>query len=890
MAAIRHTLQRDIFLPQDERLIEVVHVITTDEPIQVYIHKVKKIDKDNYKKRQSWILTDLKFADGKNSKIDVPEFDLHFEKPYKWIASNVTEKTNFIACLWKLSQRYLKQLKKPDFINVNPELLEEHVTLDTARSEHQVEEMGVAEDYQALSSREEADLERMMNECEYAIGNAEAFVERLANDLSVLDGANIHSIIESQQKVADLMTLLDESLKDINSLEKSLDSYDDKLERVRAHMEVMEQKDSMIQIQRQNHQKLISCLNEVTSSLDISEKNQKALQETQIGTLKGFRDCKEASRALQTAMKTELPPGLEKLQAVSDQRQLLSSLQETFSKRLAKHLNGIFIHQGNEMSENLATGQLCLPKHSGYHKELRPYSELMQWLKWADKDAYYKLSKVYIDSISKLYERELQEFFEKARQALQFKPKSTDGKRHGLGKEGKGSTGDLSKLGTRSGKLSSLQDTRGSDQDLTGRQKFDVVFSQILSNLNPVCKDEQDFATEFFGYTEGIDPEIDEFDGGFMSRHKKIESLMSVLFSTLEQELRNFISFSEKMDSFFSVFMLVRISHDVLSQSQTNKSSASYLHLILANCLVEVKRKFDFYIDAQEQSVKETKVSKRGRCGILGFVKDFEIFAEQAETVFKGSERRRDLDKAYSRLMIAQHSAIHRVAIEHQKTPRDVVIFGSVTLAVLLACMCALVLYSDRGLEQENSRSSVVISKESPRPRENSIVWGIVKVRTIDNPHHFGVHKFMNIIMYGIPHYEYVWALERLNVFISGLVNSDRAHFFEGVQALVGQGVKEEEVGYQMAFNKQELRKVIKEYPNKEVKKGLDSLYKKVEKTLCEETNLMQVVWHSFQEEFIRQYKHIDDMIRRCYGGSNVSLEFSIEDVLKYFSEIAQSH
>lgn len=79
-------------------------------------------------------------------------------------------------------------------------------------------------------------------------------------------------------------------------------------------MEVMEQKDSMIQIQRQNHQKLISCLNEVTSSLDISEKNQKALQETQIGTLKGFRDCKEASRALQTAMKTELPPGISFIQ------------------------------------------------------------------------------------------------------------------------------------------------------------------------------------------------------------------------------------------------------------------------------------------------------------------------------------------------------------------------------------------------------------------------------------------------------------------------------------------------------------------------------------------------------------------------------------------------
>lgn len=58
---------------------------------------------------------------------------------------------------------------------------------------------------------------------------------------------------------------------------------------------------------------------------------------------------------------------------------------------------------------------------------------------------------------------------------------------------------------------------------------------------------------------------------------------------------------------------------------------------------------------------------------------------------------------------------------------------------------------------------------------------------------------------------------------------------------MVARGVKEEEVGYQLAYNKQELRKAIKEYPGKEVKKGLDNLYKKVEKHLCEEENLLQV-------------------------------------------------
>jgi hypothetical protein len=38
--------------------------------------------------------------------------------------------------------------------------------------------------------------------------------------------------------------------------------------------------------------------------------------------------------------------------------------------------------------------------------------------------------------------------------------------------------------------------------------------------------------------------------------------------------------------------------------------------------------------------------------------------------------------------------------------------------------------------------------------------------------------------------------------------------FFEGVENKISSGVKPEEVGYQLAFSKQELRKVIKEYQN----------------------------------------------------------------------------
>ncbi len=50
--------------------------------------------------------------------------------------------------------------------------------------------LGAESDYQALTPKEETDLESLMSQCEFAISNAESFAEQLAGDLSVLDGVS----------------------------------------------------------------------------------------------------------------------------------------------------------------------------------------------------------------------------------------------------------------------------------------------------------------------------------------------------------------------------------------------------------------------------------------------------------------------------------------------------------------------------------------------------------------------------------------------------------------------------------------------------------------------------------------------------------------------------
>lgn len=80
------------------------------------------------------------------------------------------------------------------------------------------------------------------------------------------------------------------------------------------------------------------------------------------------------------------------------------------------------------------------------------------------------------------------------------------------------------------------------------------------------------------------------------------------------------------------------------------------------------------------------KVPKGGKCGILNCVTMFGEFAERAESIIMGGDRRSELDKAYTVLIDSVFTTIERVAKEHAKTPPNVIRFGQ-TNRLWLQCM-----------------------------------------------------------------------------------------------------------------------------------------------------------------------------------------------------------
>ena len=900
MAGIQLRLQKELFAPNDEQLFAMAHCFKLDRggalreksgrtsgvtaggrrkeiylcilnegnpqqqpQFNINICEVKGSEKRNDlpKRKRTWALRELnlidaKFVkDSKDSKDgsgtdfldNTGDFDLGFtDKVFSWTAVNYEEKKRFLSALVSVVTRGQGRKYRVNMMNLPPEV--EAITEDTGSKDGSASQSEVKSGwpmltkegddldtgYQAMSEKEERDLLKLMKNCDYAVSNADLFVEDLQRQLNVLDGANIHSIMASEESVEKLMVMLEEAIKNVETLESKLDGYDSLMDSTRQSMDKMNEGD--FETANINNKHLLNVLESVIKQMDLPLKYQTALTEApaDFNQTHKLREAVEAAKALEKAINAEIDPLLWKLKAVKDQRKRCEKWRDKFSKAITRHLTNIIVHVGND-TDNLESSmgnqheaELKLNRRRNIHKELKKYAELVHWLKSMDPSNFTGLQSTYRTSMKKLYDKDLRRFFENARFRV------SGGKSPGLVA---GSAQDLSgkkKGPNQSGLLGNDTDSLGSEFSLSERERFDDILETILIELANVCLDEQQFSMLFFKMDKPSDVRCPDSKRDKQAM-EAARSMMMEIFPSLESELVNFISAYEKADSFFTLHAMVRLSKHVLSSQDTG----SFLAISLGTVLVQIKRNFDKYMNLQLKSIEEARAPWRNKCGILPFISNFERFVSTTEAIFQNSERRVDLEKWYGILVGAMITAITRISVQHSKTPAEVV-------------------------KMENYHHLHALLSR-------------IKIATLDNAKK-EVRNLYQDALKGYVNLYFGRPLEKLNV------------FFEGVQALVSAGVKEFEVGYQLAYSKQELRKVIALYPAKEVRKGLDHLYKKVERHLCEEEGLVQVVWRAMQEEFIQQYKCIEDLIQRCYPGSQISLDFTIESVLEFFSDIAQSH
>jgi len=806
-------------------------VRTNDVPVYVKIYLLKKTDKDTFKKKNEWQLRELKILDGVAA--DSSEIRMDLDERYSWIVSNYDAKLEFLKTVQNLCDRYNKG-RKTKFINMNvgnESSVRGQGTVEDEPERGEQEEGG----YQAISEKETADLRALMSGCETAITAADQFAEKLTADLSVLDGANIHSMMASEEAVDNLMMLLTSAIGEVEHLESRLNQYDDLLEHIRDSMEKMEGKTESLETVNDNNRKLLLELDTLVTKLTISYEHQMMLQEADLTNTDTLPKIIEAAQSLSAALLAPLPFSLTKMAAVQDQRKRMEKLKDRFAKPLCRHLNNVFIHLGNEGGDTLgvhhAGRDLCLPDRSDIHRNLSVYAGLMHWLKQMEPKSYQQLQKTYTSSLEKLYQRDLERFFEDAyvRVSGSLPPVGASQDVTNVKKGGRVSVAGSTLILGGDTSMLRVEDTR------VERDRFDKVLSKLLSCLEPMVMSEQEFCIQFFKMDSKLEGSKATSNRTKKQVTEEVRAMMSQLFLSMETHLVKFLGHYESKDGFFSMLSYVKLSKAVLHAQDTG----SFLAITLGSALIQTKRNFDKLMAAQLRSIEDCKPPKKSKCGILHFVANFYEFAGATEMIFQKSDRRTDMEKWYLTLVTSMIDNIPRIAKEHQKTPQAVVKMEN---------------FHHLHADLSRLKISVLATQKTD-----------LKQKYNDALQNYVTQYF------GRP-------LEKVNI------------FFDGVSAKINSGVKEAEISFQHQFSKQELRRVLALYPGKEVKSGLERLYKKVEKHLSEEENLLQVVWRAMQEEFIRQYKYIEDLLQRCYPGALISLDFAISDILEYFSDIAMNH
>ena len=100
------------------------------------------------------------------------------------------------------------------------------------------------------------------------------------------------------------------------------------------------------------------------------------------------------------------------------------------------------------------------------------------------------------------------------------------------------------------------------------------------------------------------------------------------------------------------------------------------------------------------------------------------------------------------------------------------------------------------------------------------------------------------------------------------------------------------EVAKNSSYNRSSLKRVVKEYNAKDIRKNIDALFKRVEKHFSEASDgpaadnathrniaVLAGVWKACESEALRITELFSKRIAQCYADSGVSLEYSVSDI-----------
>uniref|UniRef100_A0ACD5W9E5 Uncharacterized protein n=1 Tax=Avena sativa TaxID=4498 RepID=A0ACD5W9E5_AVESA len=667
-----------------------------------------------------------------------------------------------------------------------------------------------------VSQAEEEDIEALLGNYVMAIGEAEAFSERMKRELTALESANVYALMETESIVEEVLEGLEVASICVEDMDEWLGIFNIKLRHMREDIQTIEWRNNRLEQQSVSNVALTEELDKLLVFLQIPPEFEESLTGGSFdegNMVKNVEACEWLTSAIKNLEGSNLDPCYAKLRAVREKRAEFVLLKCTFVRRAAEFLRNYFPSLIDSMlndKDNFSQkGQLQRPDHSDMRYKCRKYAKLLQFIKSLDKSCMAPLRKAYCHSLNLLIRREAREFSNELRSSSKASKSSTP----------------------------LFEGPAGANQPAGVIDSSADAYAKMITVFIPFLVDESSFLAHFMCFdvaafddsdsetnsprstseasASSVKPSNDAADLGLLN------GCLQELLDGIQEDFYALVDWAFKLDPLTCIAM-----HGITDRyiSAQKAEVAGYVPVLLDDLETRITILFGrfvddacFQIEKYERNVKQV--------GVVPYIPRFSQLASRMEQYINGS--RELVDQAYTKIVTIMFVTLEKIA---QVEPKYVDI-------VLLENYAAF--------------------QHSLYDLANVVPTLAKYYHQASEAYEQACSRHINLVIY--IHFEKLFQYARR------------------IEELM-YNMSPEEIPFQVGMSKVDFRKMLKSSLTG-LDKTINAMYRKLQKNMTAE-ELLPSLWEKCKKEFLDKYATFLKLIAKIYPNETVTSVNDMRDTL----------
>ncbi|KAE8352954.1 exocyst complex component Sec3-domain-containing protein [Aspergillus coremiiformis] len=718
--------------------------------------------------------------------------------------------------------------------------------------------------------------------------------------------------LEQQEgKLDQLAKLIDKTIEECEELDNLLTLYSHELNTLHDDVSYIETQSQGLQVQTANQKLLHNELQNLLKTLSISSVDLRSLKEASLSNPDGLKDTETVLSTLYKAMlmidsdiwqnKRRLVDAagdhgsvgvyadteIGQMRAIKEKKEEYRSQSRLFLQRL-KQFMAIAYKVAEQRRVDATTNSSKDPMkfdseaREYFRRELWMYNALMLFAREVSGTEWHGLINLYEQQAKQPYQNEFRDnifAWKKAsrkpsreEQELLFTHQEKE-------KENEGITLAARKLTVKRGKTlraaAGLRLPSGDKQH--GKLDPYETFSGALHQTLNMISEEQNFLVHFFHLSSlshidfpdlvaSANPDERRLPGfGTKQLHdpdrgmaRKVEQIMDELFSFWPTDMQNFVDWSIKADPLQGIGILFALERAVLDLEDTNQDFIIHSLQKLHSRLIGL---FNRFVDEQIRGIEDTKVKVNKRRGVISFMRVFPNFSAAVENMLSQPSQefcdiRISVNEAYNRINRAMWESLKFIAKEAPGQP-----------------------------------NGAAATSGDPEDKE-ALNYHILLIENMN-------HYIEEVDVRGLPVLEkwrdraYQDYREHMTLYLDSVIHRPLGkllEFVESVESLLANTSNPTDILSRPSHSRSVAKKVLATYEAKEVRRGIESLKKRVEKHFGDaddpglSRNLVLKVLRECESRYEGAYDRTRHILNTVYEGQ-LDLEWRKEDAIAMFKK-----